>query len=179
MMKIMTKFNKQNKKMALSLSMLVLAVASLLSTSAFADTITLNLSNSVQTASAGSTLSFDATVNASNANLGTVFLNGDSLTLDSPLSLDDTGFLTNFPLSLDAGDFFSGLLFTISLPPETAAGLYTGSFVILGGADASAQDILATVNFNVNVPEASQVSKEDILSNRYCVINYIRVRFID
>ena len=84
---------------------------------ASADTITLNLANSVQTGAAGSTLSFDATVTAPGNNGTTIYLNGDNFTsLASPLTSNDDGFLLGFPLSLDPGESFSGLLFTITLP---------------------------------------------------------------
>jgi len=140
------------KKMGFTLSTLVLAVASLLTVPAFADTITLSLDSPVQTGTPGSTLSFDATVSTDSKSSDTVYLNGDNFTLSSPLTLDDSGFFNTFPLSLDPGDLFSGLLFTVTLPPNVAPGLYTGSFSILGGANDGAQDVLATVNFNVNVP---------------------------
>ena len=140
------------KKKGFTLSTLVLAVASLLTVPAFADTITLNLDSPAQPGTAGSTLSFDATVSAAINNLNTVYLNGDNFTLSSPLTLDDSGFFNGFPLSLNPGDLFSGLLFTVTLPSNVASGLYTGSFSILGGSTGDSQDVLATVNFNVNVP---------------------------
>lgn len=134
------------KKAAFSLSALVLAATLLLSAPASADTINLSLSNPVQT---GATVSFTATVSAPGTNGGTVFLNADSFNLDSPLTLNDDGFFFGFPMSLDAGDSFTGELFTVSLPANAAYGLYTGSFQIQGGADAEAQDNLGTVTFEV------------------------------
>jgi hypothetical protein len=139
------------KKTTFSISMLVLGAALLLTRLASADTIILNLTNPVQTGAAGSTLSFDATVAASGKNGGTVYLNGDNFTsLASPLISNDDGFLFGFPLSLDPGDSFSGLLFTIMLPSDISAGQYLGSFTILGGANGEALDELATVDFTVN-----------------------------
>jgi hypothetical protein len=125
---------------------------------AFADTISLTLTDAVQTASAGSTVSFFATVSAPGTNGGTEFLNGDSFDVALPLVLDQSGFLAGFPLSLDPKDSFSGLLFSINLPSNVASGPYTGSFEILGGADGSALDNLGSVDFEVNVaPTASPV----------------------
>ena len=139
------------KKAIFSISMLAFGAALLFPKPASADTITLNLANSVQTGAAGSTLSFDATVTAPGNNGTTIYLNGDNFTsLASPLTSNDDGFLLGFPLSLDPGESFSGLLFTITLPPNINAGQYLGSFAILGGADGGAQDELATVDFTVN-----------------------------
>jgi hypothetical protein len=90
-------------------------------------------------------------------NVGAVFLNGDSTTVDSPLTLDDSGFFNTFPLSLGPKGLFSGLLFSVSLPSNIAVGLYKGTFDLLGGANGDAQNVLAVVNFNVNVPGSSPV----------------------
>jgi hypothetical protein len=137
------------------LGLLVLPAALLSSPRAFADTISLNLTAPVQSGTAGSTVSFSATVAAPGTNAGTVFLNGDSFDVTSPLIFDDSGF-ASFPFSLDPGDSFSGELFSFVLPSDLSAGQYIGSFEILGGADDGALDTLSTVNFQVNV--ASTVS---------------------
>lgn len=102
-----------------------------------------------------------------------VFLNGDSLTFNGPasgLSLDDSPFFNNAPLSLtgtgSGGDVYSGGFFSVSIASNAAAGTYFGTFSILGGADANAQDTVATQDFSVTVtgradpapvPEASSV----------------------
>jgi hypothetical protein len=137
------------KKTALSLSMLALAVL-LLAAPALADTISLTLSNPIQTGAPGSILTFDATVSAPLANGAEVFLNGDNFGISGPNSIDDTGFLLDFPLDLNPGDSFTGTLFTVALPPNLGAGSYNGFFTILGGADPSALGDLTTVNFQVN-----------------------------
>jgi hypothetical protein len=138
----------------------VLAATSLLSTAASADTINLSLTSPVQTGAAGSILAFSATVSAPGTNGGTVYLNGDNLNQAAGLTVDDSGFFFGFPLSLDAGDSFSGLLFTVALDPSLIAGPYAGSFQILGGADDAAQDVLATVNYTVNVGSAPSAVPE-------------------
>ncbi|WP_260703146.1 PEP-CTERM sorting domain-containing protein [Edaphobacter flagellatus] len=145
------------KKTALSIWMFVVA-AFLFVPLASADTINLTLSNPVQSGVAGSTLTFDATAVAISDKLGAVYLNGDNVNhLDVPLTLDDTDFLINFPLSMSGGDSFTGSLFTVTLPTVIAPGVYTGTFSILGGLDPSSFDTLATVNFTINatspVPE--------------------------
>ena len=143
------------KKTALSISMFVLA-ALVLVPLASADTISLTLTNPVQTASPGSTVSFDATVTAIYDKLGPAFLNGDNFGVTGSLTIDDTPFLLNFPLMMSAGDSVTGLLFTVSLPANLAPGPYTGFFSILGGLNANALGTLDTADFTINaspVPE--------------------------
>jgi hypothetical protein len=110
-------------------ALFVVAATLLLSSRTFADTINLSLSAPAQSGTAGSTILFVATVSAPGTNSGAVFLNGDSFNLSSPLPLDN-GFFFDFPVSLDPGDSFSGTLFSIALPSNVAAGLYTGSLEI-------------------------------------------------
>ncbi len=136
------------------LALFACAATLLPSSAAFADTITMSLDTPVQAGLAGSTLSFTGTISAPLANEATVFLNGDAETLTSPLTLDDSGFF-GLPASLDPGDSASGLLFTISLAPDIAPGIYTGSFEILGGADGGAEDTVGSVDFEVDVPATS------------------------
>jgi hypothetical protein len=120
-----------------------------------ADTLSLTLSSPFQSSFAGNVLTFDATV--TNDTNQMVFLNGDNTSVDSPLVLDDSPFDNNFPLSLGAGDSFTGELFTVDIPAEAAAGLYDGAFAITGGFDDSAQDTVGSADFNVSVvtPEPS------------------------
>lgn len=143
------------KKTAISISMFVLAIF-LFVPLASADSINMTLSNPVQTGAPGSTLSFDATVLAVSDKLGPVYLNNGSFNT-GPLTLDDSGFLLNFPSVMSGGDSFTGSLFTVTLPSGIVPGVYTGSFLILGGLDSSAVNTLATVDFTVNatspVPE--------------------------
>jgi hypothetical protein len=140
------------KKTALSLSMLALAVLLLVGQS-FADTLNLTLTNPIQTGAPNGTLIFDATVSAPLSNSGILYLNGDNFNVSlAGATIDDTGFLLNFPLSLDPNDTFTGTLFTVSLPSVLIPGVYNGFFEILGGSDPTAQNTLATVNFQINAP---------------------------
>lgn len=124
----------------------------------------LSLNAPAQQGTVGSTVSFVATVLAPGTNGGTVFLNGDSFDVSSPLILGDSGFFNDFPLSLDPGESFSGTLFSIALPSNLAAGLYRGSFEILGGADSDALETLGSVDFQVNVaPTANTVPEPESL----------------
>jgi hypothetical protein len=144
-------------------ALFVVAATLLLSSRTFADTIGFSLNAPAQPGTAGSTVSFVATVSAPGTNGGTVFLNGDGFTVPSPLLLDDSGFFNDFPFSLDPGDSLSGVLFTITLPSNTAAGLYTGSFQILGGANSDAQDTLGSVDFQVNVAPSTVPEPESLM----------------
>lgn len=137
------------RKRISSLTMFALAMFLLVPSLALADTLNLSLSNPVQSAAPGSTLTFNATVSAPSTNAAPIFLNSDSFTIDNPLTLDDSDFFS-FPLSLDPGDSYTGALFTITLAPALAQGDYAGSFEILGGADGSAFDTLATTGFQVS-----------------------------
>jgi PEP-CTERM motif len=144
--------NTMNRKSVLTLSMLLLTAAMLLSVPAFADSINIALANPVQNATVPSTVSFTATVTAPSTNTATIYLNGDSFNVDVPLSVDDSGFFFGFPLSMNPGDTFTGLLFTVDVPVATAYGPYYGYFQILGGSDGSALNPISNVaTFQVNV----------------------------
>lgn len=141
---------------------IVLAMATLLalclsSVAARADVVTLTLANPNQIVpDTGGTLMFEATLK----NTGTtrVFLNGDNFNVADPLVLDDSDFLLNFPLYLEAGEAFTGNLFTVTVPEVPVFSRYVGFFSIVGGADAGAQDVLGTVGFAVTaVPEPASV----------------------
>jgi len=146
------------KKTVLSLSISLLAIF-LLAVPASADTIALVLSNPAQTGAPGSTLTFAATVSAPLTNGATVFLNADNfdINIPGPSTIDDSGFLLNFPLSLNPGDNFTGTLFSVALPSALAPGIYKGFFKIAGGAGPDSQNPLAIVDFQINaaspVPE--------------------------
>jgi hypothetical protein len=76
--------------------------------------------------------------------------------VDSPLAVDDSPYNNNYPLSLDDGDSYTGVLFNLDLPADTPLGDYTGYFAIVGGATDSSQDIVGVADFNVVVtPEPS------------------------
>ena len=144
-------------KLTLALMTLALA-AGLLSSppAAYAGTVSLTLTSSMEYGAPGSTETFDATVSAPGTNSADVFLNSDSFTVSFPLTLDDTDYFFNFPLSLSPGQSFSDALFTVSIPASAFSGYYTGFFDILGGATNSSSDLLASAPFTVFVtPEPS------------------------
>ena len=118
-----------------------------------ADSVDIGLTQTSQTAAPGSIITFDATVtNPSPTN--TIYLNGDSsVTSSTLLTVDDTPFLTNFPLSLDPSQASGPLaLFNVFIDPNTPDGTYDlNSFSVLGGLDGSAFETLGTTDFSVIV----------------------------
>jgi len=120
-------------------------------TAAKADTFSFTLDAPNQDAVAGQTITFSATVSNGDSE-ATVFLNGDTSSVDSPLMLDDGPFQTNPKfLSLGPGSTYDGELFDITVPPGTPDGSYAGNFAFLGGNDNQAGDLLGSGEFNVNV----------------------------
>ncbi len=121
----------------------------LTATSAKATPLSLTFSSPFQSTGPGGLVTFNATVtNTSNT---VEFLNGDDFSLDSPLTLDDSSYLNNFPLSLGPLGSFTGTLFTVDAPLSTAPGLYAGVFDITGGTDGSANAVIASADFDVFV----------------------------
>jgi hypothetical protein len=142
------------KKTVLSFSMFMLAML-LLVAPAYADTLNLTFTTPTQAGTPNATLTFDATVSAPLGNSGTLFLNGDNFNVSLAGAIfDDTGFLFDFPLSLDPGGSFTGTLFTVTLPSIISPGTHNGFFEILGGSDPAAQNTLASANFQINSPTA-------------------------
>jgi hypothetical protein len=130
-----------------------------LSAGAFATPLTIAFASSlIGVGQGGQTVTFSA--NLTNTTSATLFLNGDSLHVASPLIGNDTKFFLNAPLNLSAG-VSSGTLqiFEITIPPGTPFGLYPGDFAVLGGASPSSFDPLGSAPFAVNVvPEPATCS---------------------
>ena len=77
--------------------------------------------------------------------------------MTSPLTLDHDGFFLGFPLSLNLGGSFSGLLFYRIYSITTPDGVYSGSFTILGGPNGGSANDLASAAFQVDVPEPGSI----------------------
>ncbi len=141
------------KSLALSLISISLLLAG---TAAKADPLTLTLASPFQYAFGPEVVEFDATITNTTTEL--LYLNGDNSSIDSPLTLDDTPYNNDFPLTLGAGDSFTGELFTINVPAGTIAGIYAGSFEITGGFDGDAQNIIGSSDFDIGItPEPSSL----------------------
>ncbi len=142
---------------AKSIKAVLFAGAALLLGSALAnaDSFTFTLVSNYQSGVSGDVLEFDATVN--NNTESTVYFNSDSANVTAPLVLDDTAFWATFafdPITdnydLPPGGSYTGELFTVTILPDTPAGLYAGTFTILGGGPADL-NALGSAGFNVQV----------------------------
>ena len=133
---------------------LPLLVASLLlfANSALALPITFSLSSSLLLAEPGQTVTFTGTI----SEIGGIptYLNGDAFT--SPLPLDDSPFLLNFPLVLPALRSVTAPVFRVTVPIGAAPGLYVGTFSILGGSSPTTNNVLASQSFAVQANPAQQ-----------------------
>lgn len=138
----------------------VAAAALLLAKPAQAESIIFQLSNPLQSVVSGGTVDFYATVSAPVGNTATIYLNSDNNDVALPPgSVNDDGFWDNFfPLSIDPGQSYTSLLFTVTVPFGTY-GAYDGSFLTYGGSDFGTLDLLATAPFEVDVisPEPGSI----------------------
>ena len=136
------------------------------------DIITLTLTSPGQSALAGQAtaqvLQFYGTVSMGSSNTDTLYL-ADSPTTASPLTLDDTPFEnltfdpTTGPVPLNPGDSVNGELFDVTVPANTVAGLYTGTFVVQGydlNGDPLASSDTPDSTFNVTVLAPSSAVPE-------------------
>ena len=145
-----------------------LILATLGTAAAKADTITITFDQPNQTAVAGDTLEFFGTI--TNNTSSTIYLNLDALNLSGLSFSTNDQFFNTVPISLDPsgqpGDSSGDIeLFdvTVSSPLADPAGLYSGTYTLLGGTDSDGQDVLSTANFSVTttapstVPEPSSI----------------------
>ncbi|HLI76326.1 MAG TPA: PEP-CTERM sorting domain-containing protein [Acidobacteriaceae bacterium] len=140
-----------------SLCLYALFAASLTATAARADTVTFAISPSTVSTVPGGTATYTATISAPLDNGAPVFLNGDTITFAGPadITFDDGGLFGNFPVFLAPGDSDTAPLFTVGVPSGELAGSYLGSYVLQGGADGGAEDILGTQSFTLDVTAAT------------------------
>ena len=137
--------------------------------SAKADSLSLSITPNWQMVSAGNLtpLIYYGTVTDTDG-IGTPALNlvGDNINitlssatptinLPSTDAVDDSSFLSNWPLSMNPGDTYTGELFAVTISdPTTETGLYQGTFQIVDGSSAE----LATGDFSFTVtPEPSSL----------------------
>jgi hypothetical protein len=145
---------------------LALAAALGLATLTRAQTLDLTLLDANQTVTQGTTVvDFDATV-FNPSTTATIYLNDASGTTASPfLSVDDSPFFANAPLSLAPGQNSGPFeLFAVDLATNTAPGNYLGNgFEIQGGADSgnfTAFANLANATFSVTVASSMVAAPE-------------------
>ncbi len=111
---------------------------------------------SVQTASPGDTLTFTGLLkNPGPIGTAPLFPNADVLTVDLPLTGDDSlfvSFLLEIPFpTLGPGEQVSMDFFTADVPLGTPSGTYAGAFDVLGGESPDAMDLLGEALFSVRV----------------------------
>jgi len=112
----------------------------------------------------------DVTVLATLSNLDlvdTVYLNGDNLDIPGAVNVNDE-FFTNAPFSLAPGA--SALLielFRFDVPANAVAGIFTGSYELLGGVGTAAQfnvDPIGQQTFQVHIQAAPEPSSLPLLA---------------
>ena len=90
-----------NRMIVFNLKLTALLIGALVSASvAYADSLELTLLSPVL-GGAGSMIPVTGTITAPGSNSGSVFLNGDSLNLSGPFTVDDAPFLLNAPASMN------------------------------------------------------------------------------
>jgi len=143
-----------------------LLLAAIWPNAARADSLDVTLSQANQTVLLGTTtVVFDATI-SNPSSTDTIFLNGDASSIPSPfLTIDDTPFFTNAPLSLAPGASTVPFeLFDILLASNTPIGTYDlNTFSILGGLDGATFDDLADTNFSITVANPAAVPEPSTL----------------
>lgn len=81
-----------------------------------------------------------------------VYLNEISFEMDdTEFDLDGLKFLVNTPAALGAGETWDGELFDAKVRLTTANGLYSGTAILLGGADINSGDVLGKQAFGIRV----------------------------
>lgn len=147
---------RKNSKLCFYLIALI-AVA-ILPGAAWAGTIDITLTKTMESGNDGSTVMFDAVL--TNTSLSTIFLNASGGTTSSPfLTIDGTPFLLNAPLTLAGGGSTGPInLFDVIIAPGTPAGLYTfNTFTILGGLSPSSFQTVGSTTFSLTVPEPASL----------------------
>jgi hypothetical protein len=144
---------------ALKFVILVAAVAGFaIPCTARADSLTFTLSDPVEYLAGGTTAFYSATVTASASNTDTIYLLGDSFDVSSPLTLDDSAFLLNFPFTLDPGESYTDVLFAVNAPSGATGGNYNGFFTIEASSDGVTSNIDVTQPFEAVVtPEPASI----------------------
>ncbi|MGH9941640.1 MAG: PEP-CTERM sorting domain-containing protein [Pyrinomonadaceae bacterium] len=141
-------------KQRMMMAALALCVVALLQTSAQADPVTFTINNSNQSGTNGSVLSFMGSF--SNLGAPAVTITGSSFSFPVPagdLSLDDTPFAANFEtMVVNAGETITDVLFTVTIGPGVASGVYSGVFTILFDGATPGQDVFQS--FSVTVQQA-------------------------
>lgn len=124
------------------------------SVAARADTVNFTLLNPVQSVNAGGTLSFSATASAPSSNNGAEDLGNLDFNINpaNNFFVDASSYnMGNWPYTLNPGESYTDLLFTVMVPTATASGSFLGSVEL----DDLNGNMLGTQNFTINVAPAA------------------------
>jgi len=142
-----------NRKLFSTLFLVALMAALMLSSSvARADALSITFDPSTLIGNPGTTLQLAGTIAASS------FVNLDSAVINiSPnagfFTFDTSSFINNAPLSMNAGDTWTGILAAITIASNAPQNIYLGTFSIKEGAN-----VVGTGTFQVNVvPEPASM----------------------
>ncbi|MBV9848564.1 MAG: PEP-CTERM sorting domain-containing protein [Armatimonadetes bacterium] len=139
--------------------LLTLIAVMLLAPGAARAQLLFSLNPAALTGGPGQTLTFNGTL--TNTGTSPVYLNGLFLTgLTTDFTMDPSLFLNNTPPLLASGASITDDLFTVDCGPAPPVGDWVGSATVIGGADANAQDAVATQNFLVSIPPNVQTVPE-------------------
>lgn len=90
-----------------------------------------------------------------------LFLNANRFQFGSTgVTLDDTYFFTNVPLSLRPSEVWSGPIFDVVAGADASPDTYFGDFSILGGESSSSVEDLASTAFSVTIPSTTASAPE-------------------
>jgi len=154
---------------------LIIAVAS--ASSARADAV-LTFTSPTLVITSGGTVEFDGTL--TNTGADDIYLNSDTFSLLFPdLTFDDSPFIFEAPLSLSAGNSYTGPFIDVTADVTILPGTYSSTFTILGGADSNALNDIASEDFAVDVASASSTPEPSpllLLVTGLAMIGVMRMR---
>jgi len=146
------------KRKLQTLFLVMLTAGIMLSASVARADLLLTLDNPNQGGSAGQTLNYFGTLTSTS---GTLTIIGDTCTPSGPTTCDDSPLFNLTPFDVPQSTPFHGLLFTITIDPNAAYGIYAGSFEVLALDAAGAlvvNDVDPNVgNFSAAVPEPASM----------------------
>lgn len=129
-----------------------IAVLSLATLAAHADSVTITLSNGSQSIGAsGGQLTYSGTLTAPSSNMGNEYLDHLSFNLNpaNMFAFDQSNFLNNAPFFLTPGQSYTGTLFTLTVPAGSKSASYVGSVQLY--SDSTNNSLIGSQTFGVYV----------------------------
>lgn len=143
------------------LNLVVAAGLLLCAGAAYADPFNISLTNSTLSTTGGGTVTFSGTITGPSDG-STVYVNGETFTTSTGITVDDSAFLNDVIFGqyiYTTGTTYSGDLFDVTVV-DPADAPFLGSVAVVGGATDSSQDLLATLDFTVDVGSPTSVTPE-------------------